>query len=96
MILFGRQLSAAEALSRGLVSQVLPDEALLERALALAAQAAARHPLATRLAKQALALATPDGGALAFEGAAEAVLYGLRREASAPLATDPQRRSTQP
>ncbi len=96
MILFGRQLSAAEALSRSLVSQVLPDEALLKQALALAAQAAARHPLATRLAKQALALATPEGGALEFEGAAQAILYGLHRAASDPPTTEPQDRSSEP
>lgn len=77
MVLFGRRLSAEEALRFGLVSEVLPEEELLERALALAGQAAARHPLATRLAKQALGLSIPRGDALDFEGAAQAILYGL-------------------
>ncbi len=77
MVLFGRQLSAEEALRFGLVSQVLPGEELLERALALAGKAAARHSLATRLAKQALGLSIPRGDALEFEGAAQALLYGL-------------------
>jgi len=77
MVLFGRQLSAEEALRFGLVSEVLPDEGLLERALALAGKAAARHSLATRLAKQALGLSFARGDALEFEGAAQAILYGL-------------------
>lgn len=79
MILFGRELDAWEALDRGLVSEVAPPGDVLGRALAWAAQAAARHPLATSLAKQALALSCPPGGALEFEGAAQAALYALRR-----------------
>lgn len=82
MVLFGRELDAWEALDRRLVTEVAPPGEVLERALAWAMQAAARHPLATRLAKQALALAVPAGGALEFEGAAQAALYALRRPAA--------------
>ncbi|MGI5844110.1 MAG: enoyl-CoA hydratase/isomerase family protein [Candidatus Xenobium sp.] len=77
MVLFGRQLSAEEALRCGLVSQVVPGGELLERARELAGRAAARHPLATRLAKQALGLSIPRGDVLEFEGSAQALLYGL-------------------
>jgi len=94
MILFGRQLSADEALALGLVSRVLPAENLLEEAVALAGRAAARHPLATRLARQALNLATPLGAAAEFEGAAQAALYAVRRQECASTA-DPRNRSLQ-
>ncbi len=96
MILFGRQLSAAEALTLGLVSRVVPAGSLLDEAVALAAQAAGRHPLATRLAKQALDLATPLGAASQFEGAAQAALYAIRRQDCASQAADPRNRSLQP
>jgi enoyl-CoA hydratase len=54
MILNNRTLSAAEAAQHGLVNRVLPVERYLEEALALAAEIAARGPLAVRAAKQAV------------------------------------------
>ena len=52
MILNNRHLSAAEALHFGLVNQVLPVELFLEQALKLAAEIAARAPLAVRFGKE--------------------------------------------
>jgi enoyl-CoA hydratase/carnithine racemase len=54
MILTGRTVDAQEALTLGLVEYVLPPEALLPRALALAAQMAANAPVAVRTAKAAV------------------------------------------
>jgi enoyl-CoA hydratase len=57
MVLNNRTLSAEEALRFGLVNRVVPVERYLEEALALAAEVAARAPLAARLGKQAVNLA---------------------------------------
>jgi enoyl-CoA hydratase len=54
MILTGEPMDAAEAHARGLVARVVPDGLLVEDALALAAQIAARSPVALRLAKEAV------------------------------------------
>ena len=57
MVLNNRTLSAEEALHFGLVNRVVPRERYLDEALALAAEIAARAPLAVRLGKQAVNLA---------------------------------------
>jgi enoyl-CoA hydratase len=54
MILTGEPMAAAEARERGLVTRVVPDELVLEDALALAAQIATKSPVALRLAKEAV------------------------------------------
>jgi len=54
MILNNRILSAAEALQFGLVNRVVPVDRFLDEALALAAEIAARAPLALRFAKEAV------------------------------------------
>ena len=54
MILTGRTMDAAEALAHGLVSRVVPAEAVLESALAVAATIAAMPPVAAIAAKQAV------------------------------------------
>jgi enoyl-CoA hydratase len=54
MILTGEPISAAEAERIGLVSRVVPNEVLVEDALALAAEIAKRPPLAVRLAKESV------------------------------------------
>lgn len=54
MVLTGRRLTAEEALARGLVSRVVPDDELLDRATELAAEIAARPPVAVRAAKEAI------------------------------------------
>jgi enoyl-CoA hydratase len=54
MILTGRMLSAREALSFGLVARVVAREAWLEQAKRVAAEIAAKGPVALRLAKEAV------------------------------------------
>ena len=54
MVLNNRTLTAAEALQYGLVNRVVPVERYLEEALSLAAEIAARAPLAVRLGKEAV------------------------------------------
>lgn len=54
MVLTGEPMSAAEAERAGLVAKVVPDEFVVEDALAMAAVIASKGPLAIRLAKEAL------------------------------------------
>jgi len=54
MILNNRTLSAEEAERHGLVNRVVPAERYLDEALSLAAEIAARAPLAVRLGKEAI------------------------------------------
>ena len=54
MILTGEPIDAREALRLGLVSRIVPNELLVEDALALAAKIATKSPLALRLAKEAV------------------------------------------
>jgi enoyl-CoA hydratase len=54
MILTGRMLSAREALSFGLVARVVAKEACLAEAKRVAAEIAAKGPVAVRLAKEAV------------------------------------------
>jgi enoyl-CoA hydratase len=54
MVLTGEPLSATEAKAAGLVNRVVPDERVLEEALALATTVSERPPVAVRLARQAL------------------------------------------
>jgi enoyl-CoA hydratase len=54
MILTGEPMGAEEAYARGLAARVVPDELLVEDALALAAQIAAKSPVALRLAKESV------------------------------------------
>lgn len=71
MILNNRHLSAAEAEKYGLVNRVFPDEWMLDEALSLAADIAARSPLSLRLAKEAVNAA--------FEGSLSETLDDERR-----------------
>jgi enoyl-CoA hydratase len=57
MILTGRMLSAREALAYGLVARVVAREAWLAEAKRVAAQIAAKSPIAVRLATEAVDLA---------------------------------------
>jgi enoyl-CoA hydratase len=54
MILTGRMISAREALAFGLVARVVPKEAWLSEAKRVAAEIAAKGPVAVRLAKDAV------------------------------------------
>ncbi len=55
LILTGRQVNAADALSMGLVSEVMPRESLMARAREIAAELATRSPVALAHAKRAMA-----------------------------------------
>lgn len=57
MILTGRMLSAREALGFGLVARVVAREAWLDEAKRVAAEIAAKGPISTRLAKEAVDMA---------------------------------------
>jgi enoyl-CoA hydratase len=83
MVLNNRTLSAAEALQFGLVNRVVPVEQTVEAAVALAAEIAARAPVAVRLAKQAVNQA--------FEGPLAAGLADERRLFYLLFATDDQK-----
>ena len=54
MILTGRTLTAHEALAAGLVARVVPREAWLDAARAVAREIAAKSPVAVRLAKESV------------------------------------------
>jgi enoyl-CoA hydratase len=54
MVLTGEPMGAQEACDRGLVARVVPDELVVEDALALAAKIATKSPIALRLAKEAV------------------------------------------
>ncbi|MFN2470606.1 MAG: enoyl-CoA hydratase-related protein [Gaiellaceae bacterium] len=69
VVLSGRFLSAREALAAGLVSRVVAKEAWLEEAKRIARDVAAKGPVGTRLAKEAVDLAfeTPLSAGLEHE-----------------------------
>jgi enoyl-CoA hydratase/carnithine racemase len=69
LIFSGKPFSARDAFAWGLVNAILPEEQLLEEALAVAAKIAANAPIAVRQAKQAIrrGLAMSLGDGLAFE-----------------------------
>lgn len=54
MVLTGARVSAERALEWGLVNRMVPQELLMEEALSLAREIAARPPLAVQLAKEAV------------------------------------------
>jgi enoyl-CoA hydratase len=54
MVLNNRTLTAQEALTFGLINRIVPPQATLEEALALAGEIAARAPLAVRFGKEAV------------------------------------------
>ncbi len=76
MILSGEPINADAALAAGLVAEVCPRESTLGRALQLAENIAAKSPLATALAKQAIlnAFEVPLEAGLELERRAFAVL----------------------
>jgi enoyl-CoA hydratase len=69
MVLTGRMMTAEEALRWGLVNKVVPVEAYLEEAKALARDIAAKPPIAVRFGKEAVlkAFDTTIEGGLEFE-----------------------------
>lgn len=69
LFVLGERLDAATLLQLGLVNRVVPLDAMLDTALALARQVAERAPLATRLLKRAMTtgLSSQLAGALELE-----------------------------
>jgi enoyl-CoA hydratase len=84
LVLTGEAITAAEALSAGLVAEVVADDACLPRTRELALKIAAKAPLALRLAKDAVlqAFETPLAAGLALERRNFVILSGTedRRE----------------
>jgi len=78
LVLSGRQVDATEALGMGLVDRVVPDEAVLETALAWAAELAAGAVVAQGLAKRAIdeGLSRPLAAGLTLERALFAEVFG--------------------
>lgn len=87
MVLNNRTLTAAEALNHGLVNRVVPVERYLEEALELAAEVAARAPLALRLGKEAVNRA--------FESSLSEGLAAERRAFTLLFATQDQKEGMQ-
>jgi enoyl-CoA hydratase len=88
MLLVGRSFSASEALDMGLLNQVVPHEALLEQALALAAKLAANGPLAVRKIKEGVVRSSglPLDRALEIENEVSAAVMSSRDAREGPRA----------
>jgi enoyl-CoA hydratase/carnithine racemase len=84
MILLGSELDAAQALRHGLVAEVVASGDLEQRVQWWAARAAGRDPLATSLAKQALAAAADEGTCRRLTAEAQAELYQRRNQPEEP------------
>lgn len=76
LILTGRLVDAAEAAEIGLVNHVYPDETFDDEVAELAAQLAAKAPIAARLAKDAIDRSLDIEQGLDFERVASALLFG--------------------
>jgi enoyl-CoA hydratase len=83
MLLTGEQVGAREAEAMGLVSEVVPDGEVIERALALARTIAALPPIAVRKIKEVVAHGAdlPLEAALALERQAFQLLFGTEDQA---------------
>jgi enoyl-CoA hydratase len=73
LALSGRRMSAANALTTGLVHEVVGADQLLDRAQALAHDMAAKAPVALQLTKQLVNAAAGEGTAAALEAMAGAL-----------------------
>jgi enoyl-CoA hydratase len=72
LALVGRLLSAAEALEAGLIDEIVPEGEVLSRARAIAADIAARGPVAVQIAKQLINAAEGEEREAALESLAGA------------------------
>lgn len=73
LALSGQRLTAADALAGALVHEVVAEDALEQRALALACEMASKAPVALQLTKQLLNAAAGEGTAAALEAMAGAL-----------------------
>ncbi|WP_240376939.1 enoyl-CoA hydratase/isomerase family protein [Bacillus piscicola] len=80
LILTGKVITAEEALTIGLVNDVVPQEDVLETAIDMAKTLAAKPPVAVKLAKIALNESTTAdlNSGMALEKALQAVLFGTK------------------
>jgi enoyl-CoA hydratase len=78
MILTGRHITAQQAYEWGLVNRVVPPEALMDEAYALAREIASKAPVAVRLAKAAVlrSMDTPLDVGLDYERRLFALAFG--------------------
>jgi len=83
MVLTGQPIDGREALRSGLVAEALPDDQVVDRAIALARVIADRAPIAARLAKEAVLAA--------YETTLAAGLDAERRAIRLAFATDDQK-----
>lgn len=85
MTFSGRLLDAAEALAAGIVLEVVPPDALMDRAYALAREFAAKPPQALRIAKRLLRAGQemPLKGFLDYCAAVQAACHGTADHAEA-------------
>jgi len=85
-MLTGRTVSAEEAYQRGLVTELVDDDHLLDRALELASSIAAHPPLAVELTKRALQVNTDAPNLLAameLENRNQLITYATEEAATA-------------
>ena len=77
MALAGEFIDAATALAAGLVAEVVPDDETIPRTVELASKIASKSPVAVRLAKEAVRMASDAAlaGGLAFERKAFALTF---------------------
>ena len=79
MILFGRELDAAEALRHGLVNEVVDPESLYTHAIDFVSNVPAMDPELLRSAREALDRAFENGGGMEFVESVQAILYERNR-----------------
>lgn len=80
MILSGQPIDGREAQRAGLAAEALPEEQVLERALALATVIAGRAPVAARLAKEAVLAAYETTLAAGLDVERRAIRYAFTTE----------------
>jgi enoyl-CoA hydratase len=94
LLLTGRHITAAEALSIGLIGHVVPDGQALDRALEIAAAIAANGPVAVRAILQVIrdTEGMPENEAFALEAKAGMAVFGSEDAKEGPRAFAEKRR----
>jgi enoyl-CoA hydratase len=94
LLLTGRHITAAEALSIGLIGHVVPDGQALDRALAIAAAIAANGPVAVRAILQVIrdTEGMPENEAFALEAKAGMAVFASDDAKEGPRAFAEKRR----
>jgi enoyl-CoA hydratase len=94
LLLTGRHITAAEALSMGLIGYVVPDGQALDRALGIAAAIAANGPIAVRAILQVIrdTEGMPENEAFALEAKAGMAVFASEDAKEGPRAFAEKRR----